>query len=64
VEDAEEKQVPAPRNTRNVEGVSKKVVPAAVFGGLTASGGNSSTYLALLGSAFLLRLSYFIMMLS
>jgi hypothetical protein len=39
VEDAEEKQVPASRNTRNVESVSKKVIATAVFGGLPVSGG-------------------------
>ena len=38
----EEELVPAPPRTNIVKGVSKKVIPAAVFGGLTASGNSQS----------------------
>jgi pre-mRNA-splicing factor SYF1 len=38
VEEAEEKQLPTTRSTKNVESVSEKVIPAAVFGGLIESG--------------------------
>jgi pre-mRNA-splicing factor SYF1 len=38
----EEEQVPAPPKTKIVKGVSEKVIPAAVFGGLTASGNSQN----------------------
>jgi len=44
-EEEEEKQAPPPLppSTKNVKGVSEKAIPAAVFGGLTASSGDSES---------------------